>query len=120
MRSEEKREFAPRDRWLMFALILGPSAWLLHLNISYMLVPESCGDGTKLMLHVVAVVCFAGALGAAALAWSIRAKCIGEPDTVLWRERTKWVATFVFVLSLSMALVIVAQEIPNLMLGSCQ
>jgi len=116
---EEKREFRTRDRWLNFAIMLGPAAWLLHLDVSYMLVPESCQKGTKLMLHAVAAGCAVLALIATAIAWKIRAECIGEPATVLWKDRTRWLATMAVFLSLSMLLVIVAQEIPNLMLRSC-
>lgn len=117
--SEEKREFRTRDRWLNFATILGPAAWLLHLNVSYMLVPESCQRGTKVMLHAVTLVCVVLGLIAAGIAWKIRSQCIGEPSTVLWKDRTRWLSTMVVFLSLSMVLVIIAQEIPNLMLRSC-
>jgi uncharacterized Tic20 family protein len=112
----EKREFLPRERWLNFALILGPAAWVLHLNVSYMLVPESCGDKTKMMLHVVTVVCVVLALIGAAIAWRIRAASVGES---LSADRTRWTATMVLLLSLSMVVVILAQQIPNFILRSC-
>ena len=110
MERQEKSNFLPRDRWLNFASILAPAAWVLHLNISYMLVPETCGDGTKMILHIVTAACIAVALIAAAIAWTIRAVTI---------DRAKWTATMGFCLSLVMIVVIIAQEIPNVMLRSC-
>ena len=117
MGAEPKREFANRDRWLNFAMVLGPAAWLAHLNISYALVPESCLDGSKLKLHIATIVCVLIALSAAAIGWFIRGTMVD--DGIPWKERTKWTANFVVILSISMAIVIVAQEIPNLILRSC-
>lgn len=117
MAAESKREFRGRDRWLNFALILGPAAWLAHLNFSYIMVPRSCADGSNLKIHVATAVCLAFALAATAIAWRIRGT-ISEPS-LLSEQRTKWLATFVVILSLTMVLVIVAQEIPNFMMGSC-
>jgi hypothetical protein len=117
MAAESKREFRTHDRWLNFALVLAPAAWLAHLNISYAMVPESCADGSNLRHHVATAVCLLVALAAAAIAWSIRGRIAGE--ALLEQQRTKWMATFIVVLSLSMAVVIVAQEIPNLVMGAC-
>lgn len=116
---EEKSEFRPRDRKVVGAFIASALGWALHLNVSYILVPESCGAGSKMMLHAVTVLCLAITLSAAALAWSVRASCIGEPDTVLWKQRTKFTSDLVFVLALAFSLVIVAQSIPNYILRSC-
>jgi hypothetical protein len=38
---------------------------------------------------------------------------------VLWKERTRWLAMVVIVLSLFAALSIIAMEIPNVILRSC-
>jgi len=111
MAAESKASFTPRERWLNFALILGPAAWVLHLNVSYGLVPESCGDGTKLLLHAVTAGCVLLDLIAAAIAAKIRAAADSE--------RTRWIATLALLLSLSMVVVILAQQIPNVMLRSC-
>lgn len=115
----EKSEFHPRDRWLIAAFIGAPSAWMLHLIISYSLVPESCERKTKLMLHVVTLLCAAIAAVAGVIAWRIRATCQLEPASAVWKERTKWTATMTLVLAISMVVVIIAQEIPNLLLRSC-
>jgi NhaP-type Na+/H+ or K+/H+ antiporter len=112
MAAEDKTNFGPRDRWLMFALLLGPSAWALHLNLSYILAPESCAQASKTILHAVTGGCVVIAVAAAAIAWRIRQTSEGE-------ERSRWLADVAIVLALSMVLVILAQEIPNLMLRSC-
>lgn len=111
MAAEQKNEFRPRDRRLMFAFVLGPAAWLLHLDVSYALVPESCGDGSKMILHAVTAVCLVLAAFAAGISWNIRGRAAVE--------RMKWFATLAFVQSLAMMMVILAQEIPNLILRSC-
>jgi hypothetical protein len=108
----EKREFGPRDRWLVASFIGGPSAWALHLNISYALVPESCERGTKLLLHATTIACLVVAIAAAAIAWRIRA-ADGQ-------ERRKWTAELAFYTCLTMIVVILAQSIPNVLLRSCQ
>jgi hypothetical protein len=117
MAAEDKREFRGRDRWLSFALILGPAAWLAHLTISYALVPETCAGGSNLKLHVATAICFAVAMAAAAIGWWIRGVVVD--GGVLRKERTRWMATSVVVLSISMAVIIVAQEIPNVIMGAC-
>jgi predicted membrane protein len=108
---ERKSDFAPVDRWLLGAGVIGSGAWMLHLTISYLLVPESCGDRSKWMLHVVTIFCTAATLFAAAIAWRIGA---AETD-----ERRRWTANLVLALCLTMMLVVIAQEIPNLILRSC-
>lgn len=119
MERREKSNFLPRDRWLNVAMALGPGAWLLHLNASYMLVPETCGDGSKMILHALTAGCIALALIGAAMAWRIRVACMRESPTSLTVDRTRWTSMMIFVLSLAMVLVIIAQEIPNLILRSC-
>jgi hypothetical protein len=110
--TEPKTDFSARDKRLIAAFLLGPVAWMLHLNVSYGLVPESCGRGTKLALHVVTIACVAIALIAFAMAWKIR----GEAPL---DEKTMWMSTVAAALAIAMAVVIVAQEIPNVILRSC-
>jgi hypothetical protein len=115
---EQKSEFRPRDRWLMFSLFLGPLATLTHLTVSYSLVPTACVQRTKMMLHlstlVFALIALAG--GAIALRYY---RQFGESDGIVWKERTRWVATMALALAVMSIIVILAMEIPNLMLRSC-
>lgn len=116
--SEQKTEFRPRDRWLMVALWGGPLAVLSNLNANYALVAEACDRGTKLMLHLVTLAFVLVAFVCAAIGHRYYKQCEGADD-VLWRERTRWFALVAMVLALSSVVVLLAMEVPNLLLGSC-
>jgi hypothetical protein len=116
---EQKTEFRTRDRWLLLAFILGPLSVLVHQSVSYSLVPTSCAEGSKTILHAVTVVFLLVAASAALLANSIRVR-FAHTDGLLWQDRTRWLATAALILSLSSMLVIMAMEIPNWVFGSCQ
>lgn len=104
MEREEKTDFTPLDRKLIFALFLAAIGWILHLNVSYLLMPQSCENGSKSILHVVTLVCLAITAAGGLLAW---------------RERARWMGMMIAVFAMVLLLVIVAQEIPNLILRSC-
>jgi hypothetical protein len=116
--SENKTEFHTRDRWLLFAFALGPLAAIAHLTVGYALVPSSCAQGSKAMLHVSAASFFVLTLIGASIGWRYH-NIFAEPGGVLWKERTCWLAMVVTILSLSSAVLILAMEIPNLILRSC-
>ncbi|MEA2465272.1 MAG: hypothetical protein QOJ98_3019 [Acidobacteriota bacterium] len=116
--AEQKTEFRSRDRWLMFAFILGPMSVLTHLNVSYALVPTSCAQGDKTLLHVSTAVFLLLAAAAALIGWRIYGR-FANGEAELWRERTRWFSMFVIALSISSMVVILAMEIPNLILRSC-
>jgi len=116
--AEQKSEFHTRDRWLMFAFVLGPLSVLTHLNVSYALVPTSCAQGDKMLLHLSTVVFLLLAAAAAFIAGRIYGR-FADAEGVLWRERTRWFSALVIALSVSSMVVIVAMEIPNLILRSC-
>ena len=116
--SEDKREFAARDRWLLLSFWLGPMAALTNLTLNYALAAEACDRGTKTMLHLITFAFVVIALGSALLARRYYKQC-EEPDGVLWMERTRWVSLVAMVLSLASAVVIVAMEVPNVILRSC-
>lgn len=119
MRKEEKTNFEPLERRLLVATLVGAGAWALHLNLSYILAPESCDSGSKAMLHLITVTSLLLTLSAAGYAWKIRSQTADRDEPKIWQERMMWMATFVFVLALAMALAVIAQEIPNLILRSC-
>jgi hypothetical protein len=115
---ESKTELRARDRWLILAFCLGPLAVLTHLNVSYALVAESCARGSKNLLHLSAAVFLLVALAGAAIGWPLYRR-FASAEGVLWQERTRWVALVATVLSLASAVVIIAMEIPNVLLRSC-
>jgi hypothetical protein len=116
--SEQKTDFLPRDRWLVFALWLGPMAALTHLLVAYALVPSSCAQGSKTMLHASAAAFFLVALFGAFIGRHYHG-AFAESDGTLSKERTRWLSMVVLVLSLFSALVILAMELPNVILRSC-
>jgi hypothetical protein len=113
-----KTEFHTRDRWLTFAFALGPMAALGNLVAGYALVPTACAQASKTMLHVSTAAFFVVALIGALIGWRYH-NAFAETDGTLWQERTRWVSMVVTVLSIGSALVIVAMEIPNVILRSC-
>lgn len=113
-----KTDFRGHDKWLVFALNLGPLAALTNLTLSYTLAFESCARGSKLMLHVCAAVFFVIALLGAFLAHRVGRK-IGEPNADALHERTQWLVNAAIILGIGSAVLIVAMEIPNLILRSC-
>lgn len=66
------RERARNQAGLWFALLGAPVAWLVHLGLSYLLVPHACAAGSAAMLHVVTVVTVVAGAGALATAWRRR------------------------------------------------
>lgn len=65
---------APRSPWLLaFALGGGPVAWLVHLSLSYYLVPRACAAGTSLGLHLVTLASAAVAVAAVVASRRVRA-----------------------------------------------
>lgn len=113
-----KTDFRGHDRWLLAAFLAGPLAVLSNVTVSYILSIESCTRGSKLMLHLSSAAFLLVALAAALIARRTgnRITAIELPDM---RERIRWLANAAIVLALASAVVIVATEIPNLILRSC-
>lgn len=113
-----KTDFRAHDKLLLIAFNLGPLSALSNLMVSYALVPESCVRGTKWMLHASSAAFFVVALLGALVAWRVEKK-IGSPHADLLHERTRWLSTAAIILCISSAVLIVAMEIPNWILRSC-
>jgi hypothetical protein len=115
-----KTDFRSQDKWLTFTAFVGPVAALTDLTVMYTLVPETCVRGSKMLLHVSAAVFFAACIAGALLARRIGSNFTPDgpvPDRMV--ERTRWLALAGVILCLFSALVIVAMEIPNVILRSC-
>jgi hypothetical protein len=115
--NDEKRELTAGDRWLMLAVFLGPLAALANLTIADSLVPTACANGSKTMLHAVAAACFLIALMGAVIGRAHRRFTTSPASRV--EERARWMALTAVWLSIGSAVAIVAMEIPNLILRSC-
>jgi hypothetical protein len=145
----QKTEFRTRDRWLIYAFLVGPMAALSQLNVMYVLVPTACAQGTNAMLHlstgVFLLIAFSGVLIAGRYAREFASSSgssgssefLGVPrlegtpseglrgteelrGTPLWHERTRWVAKSAMTLSIGSMVLIVALELPNVILRNCQ
>jgi hypothetical protein len=122
-REIDKREppVERRDVLLWLSILAGPLAWALHQQVSYMLTPTACVEGRKWMLHLAFVACLLLAAGGALLAWRIW-KDLPGGSTEKGEEkasRSRFLALSGAVMSASFILVIVAAEVPNLVLGVC-
>jgi hypothetical protein len=113
-----KTDFRGHDKWLVIALNLGPLSALSNLTLSYILAEESCVRGSKLILHVSAAAFFALTMLAILIARRAGGAASAAAADSL-QERTQWMANAAIVLAIASAVLIVAMEIPNLILRSC-
>ena len=88
-------------------LVLAPMAWFASLEANFALAPLACAGHGKNMLLLVSAVALGLAVASGLLAWTQRN----------WDRR---LAITGAVFSALFSLVIVAQAIPNLILGGCE
>ena len=88
-------------------LVLAPLAWFASLEANFALAPLACAGHGKSTLLLVSAVGFGLAAGSGLLAWTQRSL---QPR----------LAVSGAVISVLFSIVIVAQAIPNLMLGGCE
>jgi hypothetical protein len=88
-------------------LILGPLVWFASLEVNFALAPLACAGHGKGLLLLVSAAALGLAMGGGLLAWTQR---------TLHRE----LALSGVVASTLFSIVIVAQAIPNLLLGGCE
>jgi hypothetical protein len=107
---------------LWTGMLAAPFAFLLNLQISYMLVPWVCVTGQLFWLHLAGALTLLLALAGGFLAWRNWKKSGQE-----WRSHERSVESrsrFMAILGLMMSglfsLIILAQWIANLIIGPCQ
>jgi hypothetical protein len=119
------------ERWRLAALwaglLTGPIVWLGLLEVNYVLAYVACEARAKWFMHLaigIALLLVAGA------GWAARVASIGNAladetrtpplsdDTRL--QRARWMSLAGVALSLWFMLVILAMEVPLLMLRECQ
>ena len=88
-------------------LVLPPMAWFASLEANFALAPLACAGHGKSMLLLVSALALGLTVAAGLLAW-------GQ------RNFERRVALSAAVVSAFFSIVIVAQAIPNLMLGGCE
>ncbi len=111
-----------RATLLWIAVLMGPTIWFAGFLANFALVPWACAFGWKPALFVVTLISLAVTAGAGALAWRLWQQTgvdlPGETGGAVARDRS--LALAAVLLSGMFVLVIVAQCVPNLILGACQ
>ena len=107
---------------LWAGLLLAPAAFLLNLELSYVMVRRSCLQGTPLPVHVVQGACLLAAVVGTLIAWrqwlAAGREWPGEAGGAV--GRTRFLAGLGLTVSLLFVLVILAQWLPAFTLHPCQ
>ena len=112
-----------RGLWeLWIGLLAAPVAWLLHLQISYLLAAFTCDTGWEFMKHVVTLLTLVFAAVGGWIAW-----CSWQRTGREWPKkdeggvlgRSRFMAASGVALSALFFLVIIAEGIPNFFLDAC-
>ena len=107
---------------LWTSVLTGPVVWLCSFEARYAWVPWACTFQAKLALYLIALLSLVLNAVAGLIAWRqwklIGVEAPGETGGAIGRSR--FMALGGLVLSASFSLVIVAQTIPEVMLGSCE
>jgi hypothetical protein len=96
-----------RQALLGTGLLLAPIAWFASLEANFALAPLACAGRGKGVLLAVSAIALAFAVTSAILAWS-------------QRDLHRRLAISGAIVSAFASIVIIAQAIPNLILGGCE
>lgn len=106
---------------LWVAVLAGPLAWMLGLNLGYALVLPACASGSTVLLHLVSLVTLLCAGGGGWVAWRewqrTGSEMPGEGGGSIARSR--FMAALGLLASAFFGLVIAAQWVANLFLHPC-
>ncbi len=111
-----------RDFALWVGILGGPIVWLISFEANFALVPWTCIWQGKLTLYIVHVLAFLASGGAALLAWNQWSNLgrDADPQGGDTLSRSRIMAFSGVILSGFSCLIIIAQAIPELVLGACQ
>ena len=107
------------DVW--WGLIAGPLAWGLNEGASYATTQHACSTGHFYVLRIIAAACVVIALSGFVLAFAIHRRLPRDPATEeeLPRDRAYFMAVVGMAMSLSFALIVLAQALPQAILSPC-
>jgi RsiW-degrading membrane proteinase PrsW (M82 family) len=105
---------------LWAGVLVGPTAMLMQLEINYALVPWACGTGHTWPLHVVSLFALVVTVAAGFLAYRIWRRVPTGEDSGGALARSRFMAAVGVLISLLMALVIVAQWLPVFFHSPCE
>ena len=107
--------------WLWFGILTPPLAFLLNLQLSYMLVPQVCATGQYFLLHLVPLGALLLTIGGGVSAWRNWQRAgqgrSSRAGGVL--PRSHFMAGVGLLSSGLFFLAIVAQWLPNFILSPC-
>ncbi|MGA8026522.1 MAG: hypothetical protein WB992_05210 [Bryobacteraceae bacterium] len=111
-----------RDAALWTGILAGPIVWLISFEANFALAPWACVFQWKLALYLVSIAALAVSAGSGILAWrqwtALGKEWPGDGGGALPRSRV--MAIWGVLLSAMFFLVILAQAIPEVMLGACE
>jgi hypothetical protein len=111
-----------RDFILWIGILAGPVIWLLSFQANFTLAPWACEFNTKIALFVVTILALVLVAASGLLAWrewsALGKAWPGESGDSLARSRIMAIGGVL--LSAMFFLVVLAQSIPELMLGACE
>jgi hypothetical protein len=119
-----QRETPPGERPgpLWFGVLAGPLAFLVNLQVMYMLVPWACTGGWRLGLWLFPPLMVALALAGVLVAWTswrrVGREWPGEEGGP--QPRSRFLATLGVLVSATMALVVVAHWLATFFISPCQ
>ena len=110
-----------RDIALWTGILAGPIVWLFSFEANFALAPWACDFANKAALFVVAILALVLVAASGWIAWrewnAVGKVWPGSAGGELGRERI--MAGGGLLMSAMFFIVILAQSIPNLMLGAC-
>jgi hypothetical protein len=114
-----------RTAALWAGLLVGPVAWLALLEAQYVMSYVSCETREKWFLHAATAVAVLIVALSGWAAWrsgpAQDAQARSEPDTAITREvRARWMSLVGVATSIWFILVILAMEVPIVVLETCQ
>ena len=111
-----------RDFALWIGILAGPIVWLCSFEANFALAPWACEFNTKIAVYIVTIVALMLAAGSGLLAWrewtALGRMWPAEAGGALGRGRIMAIGGVL--LSGMFFLVILAQSIPELVLGACE
>lgn len=112
-----KRDFA-----LWTGILAGPAVWLLSFEANFALAPWACEFKNKAALFVVAILALVLVACSGLLAWRewVALGKVQPDDAPGIMGRSRVMALAGLFMSAMFFLVVLAQSVPNLVLGACE
>ena len=112
----------PRSVLLWIVVLASPLAWFLYFSNAFFFTPLSCGHGGKTAAWIGAVLAIVVIVAAGASAWKYLQTPSTEPDPAhpRYSSNRRVMAWGGIGMSGLFLLVMLAQLIPNIMIGGCE